>query len=645
MLRLASPRTRILVLALAVTAALAMAAAACGSEKVVVQTVVVEKPVEKVVVQTVVVEKPVEKVVVQTVVVEKPVEKVVVQTVVVEKQVVVEKPGQILTVVATATPAAPKNLSRPEPNSILKVAVTDVGSPNFLSPRAVNPNDNRNHVMSVFETLLIEEGKQGAIVNVAVTEWELKGLVFRAKLDPTMQFHYGWGSVTAEDVAYSWTRTAEQGAVNSAATTIRNEWASWRAVDGLTFEATLKVPNVNFRRALVFGTYIHSKKAIDKNGDDWADKNAIGTGPYRLAGIVADTSITLEAVPKHYRETAWFETVKLYEVPDPNIRIAQMRTGEVDLMKVGIPQVPQVQGIPGVRLQTSPNTGRAGTTIFFGGQYYVGPKTSSWDPQYAGHKTEGLERKLNLDLPWVGDFRNDPADNQKAILVRRAMTMAIDKKLINEKILAGKGCPGPMYGADECHPRWDKKLNVDYDPVKAKQLLSDAGYPNGFTFPVWIPEQGDTFVEVSEAMVSFWANIGLKPTVQKTAYTARRPKILSREMAEVWFMSHGTGVLPYGGVFQWAELNGRGVWGQNIEYDKMGQLADKMFAAVGNVDLQWTIQREYWDFHFENQLTGGGIFWNDGWALGPRVGSWDAQYESTGGIIPPQLERAIPAAR
>ena len=77
--------------------------------------------------------------------------------------------------------------------------------------------------------------------------------------------------------------------------------------------------------------------------------------------------------------------------------------------------------------------------------------------------------------------------------------------------------------ADECHPRWDTSLNVDYDVEKAKQLLQDAGYGDGFEFPVWIPTMNDTFVEVSEAMLEFWKEIGLTPVVQKTAYTARRP--------------------------------------------------------------------------------------------------------------------------
>ena len=180
-----------------------------------------------------------------------------------------------------------------------------------------------------------------------------------------------------------------------------------------------------------------------------------------------------------------------------------------------------------------------------------------------------------------------------------------------------------------------------YDPDLARQLLSDAGFSNGFEFPVWIPESGDTFVEVSEAMLEFWKDVGLTPVVQKTAYGARRPLIISRKMNEVWFMGHGTNALPFGGVFQWAEMNGRGVWGQNIEYDELGVLADRMFAAEDE-SLQWSIQQEYWDFHFQNQLTGGGIYWNDLWAIGPRVAAWEAQFNSTRVTV--QLERVIPAA-
>ena len=635
----------------------------------VVETVVVEKIVEgKTVmeIQTVVVERPVTVTerVVETVVVEKIVEgKTVteIQTVVVERPVtvtervvetVVVKQQEVITIVATATPGAPSGLARPEPGTVLRAAVNDVGSANFFSPRAVHPNDNRNHEMSVFETMIIQEGTQGGLVNVSIIGWELDGLVFRAKLHPRVEFHQGWGPATAHDWQYSWERTQDEGAVNSAAATIRNEWASWKAIDDLTFEATLRKPNVNFRRALIFGTYLHSKSALEQMGDDWADQNAIGTGPYELKEIVADDKIVLSAIAGHYRETPWYETVEILEVPDPNTRIAQMRTGEIDLMPVGIPQVDQVSGVPGVRIQSLPQVGRSGSTIFYGGQYYVGPDSSTWDTTYSGHletvtsnagDTLAIDRDLNAALmrPWVGPYLTDKTENEKAILVRRAMTHAVDKRLINEAILGNQGCIGHMYLVDECHPRWDTSLNLEYDVEKAKQLLQDAGYGDGYEFPVWIPTNGDTFIEVSEAMLEFWKEIGLNPVVQKTAYTARRPLIISRKMNEVWFMSHGTGVLPFGGVFQWAELNGRGVWGQNIEYDELGALADRMFVAVGDENLQWAIQREYWDFHHQNQLTGGGIYWNNQWAVGPRIAAWEAQFDST--RVPVQLERVIPA--
>ena len=303
-------RIRILGALLVGAATAALAVAACGGEpQTIVQTVVVEKqvPGERVV-ETVIVEKQLpgqvvtERVVV-TVVVEKIVEgKTVmeIQTVVVERPVtvtervvetVVVKEQEFITIVATATPGAPSGLGRPEPGTVLRAAVNDVGSANFLSPRAVHPNDNRNHEMSVFETMIIQEGTQGGLVNVSIIGWELDGLVFRARLHPRVEFHQGWGPATAHDWQYSWERTQEEGAVNSAGATIRNEWASWRAIDDLTFEATLRKPNVNFRRALIFGTYLHSKSALEQMGDDWADQNAIGTGPYELKEIVADDKI------------------------------------------------------------------------------------------------------------------------------------------------------------------------------------------------------------------------------------------------------------------------------------------------------------------------------------------------------------------
>lgn len=605
-------------------AVLVMFGLACGGaeQAPVVQTVVVEKQVERLVVQTVLVEKAVEKQVVQTVVVEKPVERQLVQTVV----VVATPTAAPLT---TPTPVVP--LARPVPNSILKVGVKDVGAAAFLAPKAVNPDDNRNHEISVFETLAFQDGKTGALVNRQMKSWKLEGLVFTAELDPRIQFHFGWGPGTAKDLAYSWTRQAEEGAVNSGAATLRNDWASWEAVSDTTFKATLKAQNVNWFRAIILSTVMMSERAIKEKGDAWAIQNAIGTGPYRLVGIVANENITLEAVRNHYRDTGYFETIRLLAAPEPQTRIAMLRTGEIDMMSVGIPLIPQVNAIKGVRLVQQPSTGRGGVSIFYGGQFYI------------REQKEGLKRTLDTTLPWVGD-PNDPKSAERALKVRQALTMAVDKKLIVDTILGGKGCYGNIYQVDTCHPKWSKAYEVSYDPKHAKELLVEAGYPNGFSFPVWNPTQNDTQVEVSDAVLPFWEAIGLKPVAQKTAYTARRPLLLARDLREVWFMTHGSGILPFGGVFQWAELNGRGVWNQQIEYPDIGPIADRMFAAVGDEATQWKVQTEYWDWHKKYQPTGGGVYWNDPWALGGRVGSWDVIYTNISGAAwPVQLERVIPA--
>ena len=196
----------------------ALAVAACGGDaepETIVQTVIVEKQlpgqtITERVVETVIVEKQlpgevvtervietvvVEKIVegktvmeIQTVVVERPVTVTerVVETVVVEKivegktvteiQTVVVKEQEVITVVATATPGAPSGLARPAPGTVLRAAVNDVGSANFLSPERFTPTTTGNHEMSVFETMIIQEGTQGGLVNVASSAGSLTAL-------------------------------------------------------------------------------------------------------------------------------------------------------------------------------------------------------------------------------------------------------------------------------------------------------------------------------------------------------------------------------------------------------------------------------------------------------------------------------------
>jgi peptide/nickel transport system substrate-binding protein len=185
------------------------------------------------------------------------------------------------------------------------------------------------------------------------------------------------------------------------------------------------------------------QKYYQQVGADGFAAKAIGSGPYKRVKGLAGSYILLEAVDKH-----WAEGVPKYKgltykvVPEENTRIAMIQTGEVEIISASRERVPDLQA--------------RGFKIFVKERGSV--MGCYFHQQWEGHP--------------VGDKR-----------VRQAMNLAINREEIVKCIFAGQAKLMAMYpigsfavaaGADpELHP-------YAYDPAKAKQLLAEAGSPNGF---------------------------------------------------------------------------------------------------------------------------------------------------------------------
>ena len=118
---------------------------------------------------------------------------------------------------------------------------------------------------------------------------------------------------------------------------------------------------------------------------------------------------------------------------------------------------------------------------------------------------------------------------EKAQRVRWALSQAIDRDLIVETVTEGQGRSEyiPYFSTQlrEHQARW----YIPYDLEKAKQELIDTGYGDGFEISMFVaPDFGVLNSEVFEAVATMWANIGLTPVLDRTAYQAFRPRLVQR---------------------------------------------------------------------------------------------------------------------
>ncbi|NQU96797.1 MAG: hypothetical protein HQ548_04030, partial [Chloroflexi bacterium] len=501
---------RLSLLPLAVLVTGLLFAVACAGETV-IETVIVEKQVPGAkVVETVVVEKIIagEKVV-ETVVVEKMIagEKVV-ETVVVEKMiagdtvvqtVVVEKEVEKV-VIATATPA-PKTfygLTMPDTSAVTgKVPTPKSGSgevvirgPLELRGTSIpGAYDGSVLAWSVHEKFFTtDEG--GDAVPLLAESWtvadDLSYIDVKAK--EGIQWHGGFGEMTAEDVAY----TINQGNPATNPESVVDGGGSWVAMIGPNLVTvldtyTVRIPVILFDvrwDTFMFGQSglnlgIQSKVANTTKTQDWLLVNLIGTGPFEAVEYVRDDHMTLERVATAHHDLPEVETLIIRGIPDDAVGAALLETGEVDAAtNIPLRDYPKYTAM-GFKVVSA----GAGSfhSVTFAGNYWeqydyqcsVGTPVGLCPDIVSGTPTNvevARAAPVTHYLPWIGDpfrdtFGSPPAgftSMTRAQQVRRALAMAYDRELINEVLFAGAGWPYYTYGAAVTNPNYDTKWNYTY---------------------------------------------------------------------------------------------------------------------------------------------------------------------------------------
>jgi peptide/nickel transport system substrate-binding protein len=314
------------------------------------------------------------------------------------------------------------------------------------------------------------------------------GLTYEFILRPGLTFHNG-EPVTAEDVKFSFLRYKGTSA---------REYKEWvrevEIVDPRRVRFHLKEPWPDFMT--FFGTpatgagWIVPKKYVEQVGDDGFKQHPIGAGPYKFVSHEPGIGVVFEANEHYWRKMPSVKRLIFKGVPEETTRVAMLKRQEVDItFGLGGALAEEVRRDP--RLTLEPVYPPAVWFVYF---------TEQWDPK----------------SPWH-DRR-----------VRLAANYAIDRQAINEAETLGlskvTGTTIPR-NFDFVLPREPHP----YDPARAKQLLKEAGYPNGFDAGEITPNP--PFYPFAEATANFLTAIGIKVkmrTMERAAFfTSWREKKLN----------------------------------------------------------------------------------------------------------------------
>src|SRR5438093_13720 len=328
--------------------------------------------------------------------------------------------------------------------------------------------------------------KMGASLAESWTE-SPDGLVYEFKLRRGLKFHNG-DPVTAEDVKFSFERYKGAGAKE-----FQSRVKQVEIVDPLTVRFRLNAAWPDFMT--FYGTtatgagIVVPKKYMTQVGDDGFRKHPIGAGPYKFVSHTPGVEVVLEAYTGYWRRVPNVKRLVLKSVPEVGTRLAMLKTGEADIaVALDGPEGLEVKRDP--RLQLVSTRHASIFWIEFAEQ---------WDPKSPWH-----DKRL-----------------------RQAVNLALDRKTTNEAACLGF-CPP----AGVIVPRvMDFALQVEpppYDPQKAKQLLAEAGYPNGLDAGEFVPIPG--FPTVAEATLNYLNAVGIRvrmrPMERAAFYAAWREKKL-----------------------------------------------------------------------------------------------------------------------
>lgn len=313
-------------------------------------------------------------------------------------------------------------------------------------------------------------------------------------------------------------------AMNESPTAIQDFWGfvdRWEAKDDRTVVMHLKSFHASWDYMLTWGYYdgvvpVERLALSPEERSDW--RKLGGTGPYRLTELRQGERQVYQKNPDYWdRETIdgqeyqlpLADTVTLHTIRDPSAAIAALVSGEVDIMEAITWQfVDQLrQSAPDLNLQEY--TAYSGTYI-----------------------------SLRVDQEPFNDVR-----------VRRALNIGIDQQAILDAVMGGQGkllnfpfnadWTGYYQPIEELSPAGQELFT--YDPEKARQLLAEAGFENGFEFDVIVNSNNQTHMEIMPMVQAYYDMIGVKMNIRPMEVGAYQAQRREESRTAAYMIDNGSG--------------------------------------------------------------------------------------------------------
>lgn len=370
--------------------------------------------------------------------------------------------------------------------------------PSSLDPQYHSLTPNTQIALTIFDPLVRADDKLKPTPALAEL-WSVDGDVWTFKLRPNVKFSDGT-PLTADDVVFTFERVPKVPNSPSPFTLYLKDVAKTEAVDPHTVRITTKgpspllLPNLGqipiLSKKAASGPAPEGKTTTELNAGD----GLVGTGPYKLVSWRRGAELVLARNDNYWGQKPVWDKVIYKPMTNAASRVAALLAGDVDMIEdPPTDDLPKLKSNKSLHIQETPSV----RVMYVAMDQYAEP------------------------TPGVTDAEGKPlAKNPlKDKRVREALSLAIDRKAIQERVMggvsqpAGNLLPYGMFGASKAHSEAPKP-----DVNKAKALLKEAGYPEGFNIILGAPSGryiNDS--KVAQAIASMWSRIGVKTSVEASA--------------------------------------------------------------------------------------------------------------------------------
>lgn len=435
-------------------------------------------------------------------------------------------------------------------DSLVIVTASDILS---MDPYRYDESPTNQFMLHIYEPLVMADADMQWQPHLAES-WEQSedGLTWTFHLRKGVKFHDG-EEMTAEDVVASYELAANPDSP-SAFSSYTSTFETVTALDDYTIEIKTNTTNplMLFNVAQI---YVLKKENIEGKTEEEIAANVCGTGRYKFVEQVKEDHIDLVANEEYWGEQPAIKNVRFRPISNEATRTATMLTGEVDVtIDIAVRDIERLENTEGINVL----------------------------------KQQGLrEIYLNLDSredsPLFPGQKNPMSDPK----VREAMYIAIDEDAIIKTIMNGSAFVMNSI-VPQSYNGYTEVERPKYDPERAKQLLAEAGYPDGFEVTLDAPN--DRYVndaEIAQAVAAYFEKVGIKVNLNlmpKANFFSYIKPVENKSMLLMtgWSDASGEGLsLVHDMLYTYDRENGRGTVNRgHYSNAKVDELVDKAFATT-----------------------------------------------------------------